>query len=469
MSIVDVFFDLFRPRHKSRRSWIRAGALKNISDQKILFEMYKNEPANGLQKIIIAKITDQDSLAAIVNENNAHSLQAAGNLTLQDYLKRFIKHPNTEIRRTIIEKIDPVESEFFKQLFETEKDAQIRSILLNGMPIKEQELFRNIAKSEENPNLRIAAIEKIDDSQFLESLLENKPPRVIIKNIKTRVNSLRILEVSKIKDQKELRSIFFGETLPDIKTAVLKNINDIDIVFEIILNDKAFGEDALKKITGEENFLKIALDKQVDYSLRDAAYKRLRKEKSFALIAAKGGILNFCFEAVAKVNSPDLLAMVLAEGDPMISCKTVPKLPEKMLPELYRHNDRYIRSAVIEKTSDQNILETAAMEDKEAAIRQSAILKITDSKIRRHIKATSTDDVVKEIAGLPLKGTCSNCENKISINRCEIRTISGDYRIMHFFYCPDCYKNNSKNIHSGRIVDGDGKDIMYSTPGGEWG
>ncbi|MBU1221526.1 hypothetical protein KKF34_16130 [Myxococcota bacterium] len=64
---------------------------------------------------------------------------------------------------------------------------------------------------------------------------------------------------------------------------------------------------------------------------------------------------------------------------------------------------------------------------------------------------------------------CPDCEKQVPISDCEIRTVSGDYHVMHFFYCPKCARKKSSNRYTGRIVDHNHKELMYSTSGGEWG
>jgi hypothetical protein len=399
--------------------------------------MYRNEPPGGIQKNIICKINDQEILSSIVEENGLYSACAAERLSTQDLCKRFANHPDPLVRRIVVEKIDSKEQEIFKGIIETENDPEIRKMAVNRLSRKEQEIFRSIAKSDEGPSIRMAAIEKIDDSEFLKSLLEGNPQGEISKSIKMRINDLKILEIKKISDQEELKRIILNESSNAVKTAALKNIHDPDILLEIITSNKNLAESAAKQIIGEETLLKVAMDKRIDYSVREAAYKRLKTEKSQALIAAKGGTWNFCFEAAKKVSSPKLLIMIFAEADPMIRSEIIPKLPKSMDSELYQQKDSYTRRAVIKRTGDHNILEKAALEDPDADIRQIAALKITGPMIRKKLESNSPDEVVKEIAGLPLKGKCATCGKQIPIAGCKIRSITGDYFTMHFFIVRD--------------------------------
>lgn len=440
MGFFNMIADLFRARHKSSRQWIRAQALEHINDQEVLKEMFRNEPPNGIQAQIIEKINDQDFLVSLVNENGPYSANAARRIKNQKYFSALIQHANPEVRLIAVKK--------------TEK--------------KEQALLKKIVLSDDNHDIRMLALDKIEDREFLMGLIETAPKKML-KKLHRRIEECDIQAIKKMTDQESLKRIFSINSSKPVRKAALQKITDQDFLLDIIKTEPEFAETVLHGIHDEEYLLGIALNETIDYSLRDRAYRRLESESSFAEIAAKGGTWNFCFDAARKVRSPHLLERILLEADPMVSSEIITRLPVDLDEKLMEHESESIRISVISRSKDQNLLAKAALEDSCGSIRQMAALKISDPDIRKRLAATSNDTVVSEIVRLPITGTCNSCGKNIRLVNASIRSVRGDYSTMHFFYCPQCSSGKSNDFFSGRLTDANNKDIVFNTPGGEWG
>jgi hypothetical protein len=262
--------------------------------------------------------------------------------------------------------------------------------------ITDQNVLADIAKSNTaHEDIRIAAVEKITDQNVLADIAKIRynflyklrntaaekltEPKILVDVIKSCNESVGLLLLEKITDQKLLSIIAENCVNNYVKLEAAKKITDKgfaqEIYADVIKNNISYDKKipGVYKLTEKENQMCILMDK-------------ISNQKLLLDISINARNSNMRIEAVKRLTDQELLADVAkSDTDYEIRSMAAEKVTDKkksqeIYGELVKGDDVswFMHESVIQKLTDQNILADVAINAKYDNIRIKAIKKLKD-------------------------------------------------------------------------------------------
>lgn len=238
---------------------------ENISDEKTLFLIANNDSGySGAQELAIKKLSDEEHLTSITKSEYSFIRIAA------------IKNPN----------------------------------------FNNQEVLEDLAKNDENVNVRQEAARKITNQKTLKELAEGDDWAV------------RKIAMEGLSDEDELISLARDDSVEYARRATaIDTITNQDVLIDLALNDEnnSIRSRAVENITDEEFLTKIALNDDEDSLIRGYAIKNpnLTNQETLLTIAKKPNEGSKTY-AILKINDSNLkeeLLFDVAKNDDSWFCR----------------------------------------------------------------------------------------------------------------------------------------------------
>ena len=205
------FTDLFKPKYKHSDYSVRKKAVKKITDEKLLIEIAKNDPSNLVRGEAVKKIKNQTTLKEIIK--------------MESYsFVKFYAFRNIENRE-----------EYLKT-------------------INDEALLCEIAKEDENENIRSQAVKQISDVYYLKEIA------TYFKKFDLKDEKISLEAVKKITDPETLQDIInikrtWGSVKSEARKTLIEITNDKEILFTFLQDTRSSVDNrlaALEKITDKE-------------------------------------------------------------------------------------------------------------------------------------------------------------------------------------------------------------------------
>ena len=171
------------------------------------------------------------------------------------------------------------------------KDAAVRLAALEQISPVEKELIFEVASEDSEPDLRIAAIAKLEDMELLEKLLAGETDAAAISLLKDKLNrrySGLVMSgapdsdlcgyVEKIDDEHLLATIACSNISPDVSSCAAARIKSKDQIIKVLrnLHDDILGNELLARLDDEES-LEAAAASSYSELVRKAADEKLKE------------------------------------------------------------------------------------------------------------------------------------------------------------------------------------------------
>ncbi len=180
---------------KNNQSWeVRYAVVKNknFKDQTLLLDIAKNDKTDGVRHLAVQKLKDQKVLAKFalnVSEKNLRLTAIKNkNLTNQCFLINIAISDKEilDIRKAAIKKITIQNVLIY--ISQTDKSSVIRETAVNNKYFTDQKHLAIIANNDQSIGIRVKAITKINNINFLREIIKNSNDigvqRVVIRRIK---------------------------------------------------------------------------------------------------------------------------------------------------------------------------------------------------------------------------------------------------------------------------------------------
>jgi hypothetical protein len=256
-------------------SFVRKTSVKKLSDQNVLVDIALNDNDFYVRKDAIEKLTDQNILAdiaiqgksaivriaAIKKLTNLEILiqiakiekdkdvytEAVSKINNNGVLADFAKNCDEKFALIAIEKIDSWDQSVLNDISINAKNCRVRQKAFQKLGLENsQEALADIAKNDENPEIRIISIKKSTDQTLLEEIAKSD------ENSRVRREAIK-----KIANQNILIEIINKDSVISNRIIAFLNLSEPHYFFDTII-DELIKTDFLKYENNEE--LKIFID-----------------------------------------------------------------------------------------------------------------------------------------------------------------------------------------------------------------
>ena len=262
------FWDIFQSKLKHSNPMIRRKGIKEITDQKKLFDIFNKDRSGIVKKAAIRKINDTEILLKISKGSYSNELKtiAIKKINNEMVLKEIVLlEKNKNITDLIISRIN--NTEMFVDIAINAGFAYAREKAVKS--ISDQALLKKIALVSESNELSKIIISKINDQIILEEILKSSA-----------LTSVKLHALKKINtnDDKFLSEIVLGNINVDICNAAIKIIKDQEIIAEIAIshNIDKIRETAINKLDNKKLLHSLFINDKNEI-IRLSAKNRLHK------------------------------------------------------------------------------------------------------------------------------------------------------------------------------------------------
>lgn len=287
-------------------------AFSKIRDRSKLIEIVKTIDHELYNLDHLEKFIDDDDTWAdiAVNANRAyHQIFAFKEFESRRAFVRALAKCDID---KLIKNANHTNDSSFKELIEQITDEDYQKYVLTD---NDEDFLKNIVRTYKNSTLRVLAIAKISDADFLKEMAsdENSLLRLnAVKNIHDddflesialddEDSSVRIAALKNIRDEEFLKCFVMGDEFAFVRDAALENIYDEEFLKSFYLNDDSYIRDTALENIHDEEFLKSAAANE-DSSLCNATQESIYE----------GGFLNVCLSP-GEENFNELVSMVYDE------------------------------------------------------------------------------------------------------------------------------------------------------------
>lgn len=244
------------------------------------------------------------------------------------------------------------------------KDFQPKSIEeLEG--ITSQAFLADIAKNNENTEIRLAAIQRLDDQTALANIANNDSDFQI-----------QFAAVQRLTNQTSLANVAYNNSSVQVRLA------------------------AVRKLTNQTSLANVAYNDR-DTEVRFAAVQRLTNQTSLANVAYNDRDAQVRFEALQKLTNQTSLANVAYnDRDPDIRLAALQRLTNQTSLANIAYNDRdaQVRLIAVQKLDNQTSLTNVANNDRDTQVRLAAVQKLTNRTTLTNIANNDRDEQVRKAA-----------------------------------------------------------------------
>ncbi|MDH6356406.1 hypothetical protein [Parabacteroides sp. PF5-9] len=259
------------------------------------------------------------------------------------------------------------------------------------------------------PEKRMAAVEKIDDQQKLETIvLQSVFPDTCLAALK------------KITGQEVLGNIVLLSTLPEVRSAALERITDQEILFKVVKEHRSPGvaRMALVQITDQEILKTIILSAGILHPLKIESLGLITDKQILREIIRQATHYDLTVKALLALGDQLLLAEIgrnwyandqykamkkLRENDAILHflMNTEYRLPHGTRSDFFKHNewDRKIGGLIDKmKGVDNKQFYTLAEKAKDPTVQKNAIQRIDDEQLLIQIALESAEEWIIRLA-----------------------------------------------------------------------
>ncbi len=432
---------------KDENPHVRVAAIHKIQDRDFLLKMANGHNDYGERVIYYKKLNNSSLLEEITRDNLAESrINLVRNLGNKKFLKDIALNDSIlEVQRSALKKLNL--PDFYFNLFKNTLSDQsvtefIRAIVLNDESAdirnyndfekmdkyerivyiethSDESLFHDIAEKDDFLYVRIAAICKIQDRDFLLDLAnrhEDYNTRVVLykklngKSILEEITDENLAEsrmdlVRDLNNEKFLEDITINDPDLKVKKAALKKVNKSDRVFELLLDAKSPNDvgqimedikdeskliDIIKFFSSDSNIVGSAVGNITNLSTLFALYQR------YPGVIREAAIKKLVFGNVfSDANIADKISV-----RPMISSVWD---KDDLADVAINESNRWLRREAVRAISDQNILVDVARNDSEGEVREEAVRKIEDVDVLVDIARNDSNYSVRRDALLKIE------------------------------------------------------------------
>lgn len=193
----------------------RQNAIKNpnFKNQELIIDMAKNDEDHNVRKEAMKKVKDDDILDDIGRNDSDKYIKMASIKSMSgEKLDEFIKENqnNPDVIKSALENPHCSEDILMKFVNETEL---YHILVIKNPNFKNQSVLKDVAKNDENWELRMAAVKKINDEKFLEEIIMSEKEW-----------NIRNVIVNKITDKKILKNISENNSMEIIRETAKKRL-----------------------------------------------------------------------------------------------------------------------------------------------------------------------------------------------------------------------------------------------------
>lgn len=439
---------------------LKGSEIGNVQDEAVLAEILKDanykvgERAKAANRIK----NDQKTLYELVldNKNEHIVIEALKNLSHQNYLRDlFASKLPDKLRQAIGNKIQ--DKQYLDAFYEKE-DHDMRSYILDWTQNKE--LLELAALKDEHSDIRQKAVQKIFNQELLHKIaLEDKKANVYQAAISKLENEDRLKEIcqtdkrwlarfaatDKLKDHDTLFDIALNDERIEICEAATKKLKN-QSHFEAIAF-KHSKEDvrivAASKIKDEEVLLKI-VNNDKNKQVCMVATEHINRDDLLKSIAESHAMDSVRVTAVSKLRDQDLLAKIaLNDKSAEVAAAATENLgDDDALVEITRtHSEWKVRMAAVRNLNcfdgDVNVLYShIACNDEHKDVRYAAAIRIKSQtqlwNVGQEAELNGDDSIAQyAIQELGLTGITKRCENPSCLKSVSVFSRSGGI-------CPHC-------------------------------
>lgn len=293
---------------------IRTFAVGKITDEELLTEFALNDKSDDVRKFAVLFLSNQTTLIKIANNDKDSDVRinAINKIKDIDYLTNLLLDYNEKIsiRLAALANISDQKILIKVSVMDHENYNKMKTIIKKIIErIKNQDDLIYIARNANNYQVRISAVQKIDNQKVLFSIAKND------------VNKVSYAAAVKLEDEKDKAAII-------IKTGTFSAINQItseEVLLEIInkVQNIRVTDRAIKKINNKEILNNIAKTHSW-YKVRILAIKRIENQETLVYLGLYDEDHRVQSAALARVNDIDVLNSVV-ENTKSYSVRSIAK------------------------------------------------------------------------------------------------------------------------------------------------
>lgn len=287
-----------------------------------------------------------------------------------------------DVRMAAVKKIDNETDLEHVLLWGEHTDARVEAV----KKIKNRELLNRFGENDEDTSLRIEAIKRMDDQDALARIAQND------KNY-----HVRIAAVNSLVDQNVLVQIAENDTSKEVRINAIRNIESQKALTNIALSDyeAEVRHEAVKKLSDSEILTSIALKDERAF-IRKTAASKVNDKDLYTRLALNDPDSGVRESVLDHVDDPETLArMALEDPSPKIRCRVISEsLPQEVLEQAARNDSSVdVRRKAVPFLDDPKLLAFIAIEDEDEKVREMAVKKTDSDSLKNAVLNTKAKHI----------------------------------------------------------------------------
>lgn len=361
---------------------LRKAALEipNFKNQNVLCDIAKNSSEDDLRRIAVSKIIDEDVLADFALNDSSVFVrrEAIQNLNLKndDILIDVVKSDFDEFNRYwACQKIE--DEDFLLKIIYDGSFKSCLSVISQNPNLPKEDYFIDVYENDEDEYHRLAAVNFISDSSFLDSIVLNESDDKI---------RAAAIKNNSFNNQKILKDLILSDSSLDVLLEVVSKVNDEELLIDFVknhLDSKELVAQAINNIS-DISFLEELYannGSEMRYLIVNRLCEIKSADSSLRSIALKESDKNISIKAIGAISSTNELIKIADESQDkdikMLSLENI--APKRLL-------DNYLpKKSIIDKSLDDALYESKlnniALNEEDVEIRCIAVSKLNDKSI----------------------------------------------------------------------------------------
>jgi hypothetical protein len=348
----------------------KLNALSKISSEEELLKIALFDPLTEIKEVAVAGIKDEEKLVSVVKSGIDLMLRKKVLQRIKSaiVLEKLITTLELELQKVILPKID--NQSIIKEFALNHENQEIRIIALEKL--QDRKTINKIAREDGVFHIRQLAFLKLGDKLSQDALYDlimhesnTERQKVVLAKITDEVKleklaffspsvDIQLAATKKIESEHRLSNIVQTHSNEKIKKSALKKISNQNYLEYFIthLDIRWIKEFAMNKITNPNNLFNISFA-NIDLELRLLAVEKIDDEQFLKKIVKKSKETSITITALKKVKSNEFLFAFIN----------------------YNENSN-LRRAALHNITDKRILNLIANNEKDESLKLTAILKI---------------------------------------------------------------------------------------------
>lgn len=346
------------------------------------FNPQLNSPDEKERKRAISKTKDILVLINYLQAETNPELQREAALKFQKMLPEVAKsHENPEMRIAAINQID--DTALLVSILKAEKDMNVARAAISKIRYLSDSVLE-VAKKAKTKEVCIEAVSCISDEEALVGIaVKHKLPGVrFFAYCKIESNEKRP-RLQKIISEKELVGFALNDTDARIRRHAVAGISDLSTLQKVALHDsdRHIRWNALKKIS-DQRVIKQILQQDTDDEVRELAVSKLDDQASLLQVLQQDKSPRVRRQAVLGVKDDSVLKKIVQTD-----------------------SDVHVRAGALKHITDQEFLFAVSQNDADSYIRQQVVYSISDPKLLTQIMHIEVDDFIRNRAAHQISDT----------------------------------------------------------------